>query len=255
MEEILEKIPALPGIYQMLGRKDKIIYIGKAKNLKLRVRSYFRASGDDRWFIPRLRNEVRDIQCIVTNTENEALILENRLIKKEKPVYNVRLKDDKEYLLLKLDKNHLFPRIEVCRKKDQENPGVKYFGPYPSAANIRYTLRFLSRTFGLRTCSDHVLQTRKRACTLFHIGRCPAPCEFEIDSETYKKQVLRVESFLGGDLKSLIAELELQMKKESALMRFEEAAKLRNAIRNIENTSSRQKAAKNENEHVDVFCH
>src|SRR5574342_1121575 len=187
----------------MRDRRGEVVYVGKAASLRSRVRSYFDRSGDDRFFIPLLDELLGDVEVVVTRAEKEALLLENELIKKHRPRFNVRLRDDKDFIVLRLDRRHPFPRLEVRRARERREDGARWFGPYSSASGIRETLRIVNRWFGLRTCSDHVLLHRRRPCILHQIGRCPAPCVFELPAGAYPRSVEDAVALLegrGGDL-------------------------------------------------------
>ena len=174
LAEILEALPAAPGVYIMKDARGKPIYIGKAAVLRNRVRQYFQpASGDTRDFVPLLDGIVADIETVVTSTEKEALLLENTLIKQHQPRFNVKLTDDKNFLVLRLDPDGDWPRLEVVRRIGHDD--AHYFGPYHSATSCRETLRVVNRHFQLRTCTDHVLHNRRRPCLQYQIKRCPAP--------------------------------------------------------------------------------
>src|SRR4051812_39697680 len=181
----------------MKDKSGEVIYVGKAVNLRQRVRSYFNpGSGDARAFIPLLDRMLGDIETVVVSNEKEALLLENELIKKHQPRFNVLLKDDKNFICLRLDTSHPYPRLEVVRRFKRD--GALYFGPYSSAHSIRETLRIINRYFQMRTCSDHALSNRKRPCLLYQIGRCPAPCVYDVPSEEYHRSVQEVVLFLEG---------------------------------------------------------
>jgi excinuclease ABC subunit C len=166
LAEILSRIPTDPGVYLMKDRKGRIIYVGKAANLKARVRSYFNRT-DTRDFVPLLGRILHDVETVVVNNEKEALLLENNLIKQHQPRFNVKLADDKNYLVLRLDPKASYPRLEVTRRIGKD--GAKYFGPYHSATSCRATLAVVNRHFKLRTCTDHVLNSRKRPCLHYQI--------------------------------------------------------------------------------------
>ena len=171
----LEALPAQPGCYLFRDKQGAVIYVGKAKSLRSRVRSYFQeGTSDARYFIPLLQNVIGDLETIVVGSEKEAAILENGLIKEHKPRFNVKLRDDKEFLSLRLDEAASWPRLEVVRKPAPDK--AKYFGPYPSATSARRTLHLVNKHFQLRTCSDTELAGRKRPCLQYQIKRCPAPC-------------------------------------------------------------------------------
>ena len=166
VERLLETLPAQPGVYIMKDDKGKVIYVGKAANLRSRVRSYFRDKGDERLHVPFIRSRVADVETIVTDTEKEALLLENVLIKKHRPRYNIQLRDDKTYISLRLDTAHEWPRIHRIRKRRAGDKAL-YFGPFSSSSSVRETMRFLQRIFPLRSCPDNVLRNRTRPCASF----------------------------------------------------------------------------------------
>jgi excinuclease ABC subunit C len=174
VEERLKELPAQPGVYLMKNAIDKIIYVGKAKSLKNRVRSYFQESKDHSPKTRILVGFITDIEYILTKTEVEAFLLEASLIKKYRPKYNIRLKDDKTYPYIKFSWSDKFPRLYLARKVKKD--GGLYFGPYTSGAAVQGTIRFLNRTFKIRDCTDAVFKSRKRPCMTHQIGRCTAPC-------------------------------------------------------------------------------
>jgi len=234
----LALIPHEPGCYLMKDKTGRIIYVGKAKDLKNRVRNYFQASGDPRPFVKRLPHVLSDIETIITATEKEALILENTLIKRHKPKYNVALKDDKNYLSLRVDTSHEWPRVEVVRKKRDD--GARYFGPYSSSHSVRRTLKVLNKYFQLRTCPDSVLNNRSRPCLQYQIKRCPGPCVLDIDRDEYMQHVADTVLFLEGRSDELTSALEEKMFAASEAMEFELAAHFRDQIRSIEQVLDRQ---------------
>ena len=193
----LESLPNEPGCYVFRDSKGVALYVGKAKSLRSRVRSYFQeGASDTRAFLPLLRRHVADLETIVTRSEKEAAILENNLIKESKPRYNVKLRDDKEYLSVRLSSEHEWPRLELVRRPKPD--GARYFGPYHSATAVRRTLHLVEKHWKLRTCSDRELASRKRPCLKYQIGRCPAPCVYDVDHELYGEQVRSVGLFLDG---------------------------------------------------------
>ncbi|MEW5847330.1 MAG: excinuclease ABC subunit UvrC [Myxococcota bacterium] len=243
----IDNLPQEPGVYIMRDRKGAVIYVGKAVNLRSRVRSYFNRSGDTRAFVSLLTAVLGDLEVIVVRSEKEALLLEEALIKQHKPPYNVVHKDDKSFITLRLNLRHDYPRIEVFRThqlvQEGAQPGFRYFGPYSSAAAVRGTLRLLNQHFQLRTCTDHVLQNRSRPCLEYQIGRCMAPCVFEIPQETYRQHVDDAVLFLSGKQDALVDTLQQRMLNASEELRFEEAARLRDQLRDIERTVERQVVA------------
>ena len=253
LEEKLEALPAGPGVYLMKDRRGEVIYVGKAVNLRSRVRSYFGRSSDTRAFVPILEDLLADVETVVVSNEKEALLLENELIKRHQPRFNVLLKDDKNYICLRLDQTQAYPRLEVVRRFQRD--GAQYFGPYASASNIRETLRTVNRHFQLRTCSDHVLTNRRRPCLLYQIGRCPAPCVHPVSREEYHRHVREVALFLEGKAGELEASLRARMREASGALRFEEAARVRDQLFAIERSLERQTVAFPEPIDQDVFHH
>ena len=250
--EILERLPAAPGVYIMKDRRGKAVYIGKAGVLRNRVRQYFQASsGDNRDFVPLLDGIVADIETVVTSNEKEALLLENTLIKKHQPRFNVNLRDDKNYLVLRLDPKGEWPRLEVVRKIAGD--GAFYFGPYHSASACREALRIVNRHFQLRTCTDHVLHNRRRPCLQYQIKRCPAPCVLPVSRDEYGDQVRDVRLFLEGKSDELLLRLGTRMKEAAARTDFERAAEVRDQLRALETTLEEQRVVSTDFVDQDVF--
>ncbi len=252
LEAKLESLPTEPGVYLMKDRRGEIIYVGKAVNLRNRVRSYFTRTGDTRAFVSLLDQFLGDIETVLVHNEKEALLLENELIKKHKPRFNVLLKDDKQYISLRLDRTQPYPRLEVVRRYQKD--GARYFGPYSSASAIRETLRIINRYFHLRTCTDHVLANRKRPCLLHQIGRCPAPCVYPVPEQDYRKSVDEVVLFLEGKAGELVDGLRARMKQAAGELKFEEAARIRDQLLAIERSLERQKVATTDFKDQDVFA-
>ena len=242
-EEITAKLDALetkPGVYLFKDKKGQVVYVGKAKSLRSRVRSYFQdGSSDTRFFIPILHKVLGDFDTIVTGTEKEAMILENNLIKEHHPRFNVKLRDDKEYLSIRLDAARAWPRLDVVRRP--ANDGVRYFGPYHSATAARRTLHLVNKHFQLRTCSDQEMAMRKRPCLQYQIKRCPAPCVYEVDKPWYDEQVDAVAKFLDGRHDELSRELRARMQDAARQMRFELAAVYRDQLRAIDKVREEQR--------------
>ncbi|MBE9536103.1 MAG: excinuclease ABC subunit UvrC [Proteobacteria bacterium] len=236
--KIVGLLPKSPGVYLMKNAEAQVIYVGKAADLRVRVRSYF--SGlDERYQVRFLMKKVDDIEVVVTDTEKEALILEDILIKKYRPRYNINLKDDKTYLSLRIDMLKPFPRVEVVRKRNKD--GALYFGPYASAQALRETLALLQRVFQIRTCNDSYFKNRVRPCLSYQIKRCPGPCCGLIDSSAYGDSMREVILFLEGKNKTLVKRFKKRMIDASANLEFEEAARLRDCIGNIDKTLEKQK--------------
>jgi len=242
LRETLADLPAEPGCYLMKDRSGEVVYVGKASSLRARVRQYFDAGGgDDRIFVPLLEDLLGDIEVIVTRSEKEAVLLENELIKKHHPRFNVRLRDDKDFIVLRLDERHPYPRLEVRRAREKRVPGARTFGPYSSASSIRETLRIVNRHFQLRTCTDHVFAHRKRPCILYQIDRCPAPCVYEVPPEEYRQSVEDAVKFLEGRETELVERLQARMDEAAGALRFEDAARLRDQLRAVERSLEKQR--------------
>ena len=236
----LADLPAAPGCYIFRDKEGHVLYVGKAKSLKSRVRSYFQASSsDDRAFIAVLPRLIGDLETVVTRSEKEATILESNLIKESKPRFNVKLRDDKEYLNLKLNLKKQWPRLELVRRASTD--GARYFGPYHSATSARRTLHLVEKHFQLRTCTDRELKSRSRPCIQYQIQRCPAPCVFEVDESAYSSQVSAVDLFLSGRHDELSQELKEKMKAASQTMEFELAALYRDQLNAVSQVKERQR--------------
>ena len=233
----LDLIPPDPGVYLLKDKNAKVLYVGKAKSLRSRVRAYFREGGDERFQVRFLMRRVRDFDTLVTRSEKEALILENNLIKQYKPRYNIRLKDDKSYLSAKVT-NHAWPRIMVTRKIIKD--GGKYFGPFGSADGLRETIDVIRKVFPLRTCSDAVFRNRARPCLEYQIKRCLGPCCLPVDRDEYGRHLHAATMLLEGKNLELLREMREQMKAHADRLEFEEAARVRDRVRAIEKTVERQ---------------
>jgi excinuclease ABC subunit C len=245
LEALLRRLPDRPGVYLMKDRNDRVIYVGKAKSLRSRVRSYFRASGDQRAFISRLDRVLFDIQVRVTSSEKDALIMERELIRHHRPRYNIDLLDDKMFLSIRITAGHDFPRLMLDRRRpgvevDRKKTG-RWFGPYTSAKSVRETYRLIQSVFQLRTCPDTVFKTRKRPCLQHQMGRCLGPCALTVSGDEYARKVDQAVLVLKGHYDELIERLQGQMKCASAGLRFEEAARIRDRIRALERTLQQQR--------------
>ncbi len=237
LETKLDAVPAEPGVYLLRDRGAKVLYVGKAKSLRPRVRAYFREGGDTRFQVRFLMRRVRDFDTVVTASEKEALILENNLIKQYKPRYNIRLKDDKSYLSAKIT-NHPWPRITVTRKIVKD--GGKYLGPFGSADGLRETIDVIRKVFPLRTCSDAVFKNRSRPCLEYQIKRCLGPCCLAVDRDEYGRHLHAAAMLLEGKNLELLKEMREQMKEHASRLEFEDAARMRDRVRAIEKTVERQ---------------
>jgi excinuclease ABC, C subunit len=226
-----------PGVYRMIGRAGEALYVGKARNLKKRVSSYFNRSSQD----PKTRALVSQIQAIevtVTRTEGEALILENNLIKSLKPRYNILLRDDKSYPYLYLSSDQNFPRLTFHRGPQRDKG--RYFGPYPSAGAVRESLNQIQKLFQIRQCEDSFFRNRSRPCLQYQIRRCTAPCVGLVDRETYQDDVRHAVLFLEGKSSEVIDELIKRMERAANKLEFEEAARYRDRIARLHRVQDRQ---------------
>jgi excinuclease ABC subunit C len=239
LAEKLKLLPTLPGVYLYKDDQGKVIYVGKAINLKNRVRSYFSGQQNNAPKTRALVKRIRDLEYIVTDSEVEALILESNLIKKYKPKYNIRLMDDKNYPYLRVTVQEKFPRLEIARTVHRD--GARYFGPYTNAAAVHETLRLLKRVFPLRSCKQKSFQHQERACLNAHIKRCAAPCQGLISAEDYRKMIDEVCLFLEGRQETLAKKLKKRMKEASEQLNFEKAAELRDQLQAVEKVIEKQK--------------
>lgn len=238
LSDALDRLPDQPGVYIMRDRKGEVVYVGKARRLKVRVKQYFNGQ-DTRLFVPLLAKLVGDIETVVLANEKEALLLENNLIKEHRPRFNVKLRDDSNYLVLRLDPTSEWPRLELGRQIRHD--GSYYFGPYHSARSARQTLRVVNRYFQLRTCTDYVLHHRARPCLQYQIERCPAPCVYEVDEEAYAQQVKDVSLFLAGRHKELVTGLRARMEEAAQNLEFERAARIRDQLSAMETALQSQR--------------
>jgi len=238
--EKIQRFPTAPGVYLMKDATNRILYIGKAVNLRSRVRSYFGAASDSRVFYSFLVARVTDVDCLVAESEAEALILENNLIKKHRPLFNVRLKDDKTYVSIKVTLEEEWPRVLVVRRYKRD--GNLYFGPYGSAGAVREMLRVIKTVFPLRTCSNAFFKGRSRPCIEHEIGRCTAPCVGLVSRERYQSDVQEVIYFLRGRNQELLRSLNARMEAASAARQYEMAARLRDQIKAVEKVFEQQTA-------------
>ena len=250
LELDLANIPSASGVYLMYGAGGRVLYVGKACNLRTRLRNYVRGA-DSRTHIHFLLRKVTRVETIVTDTEKEALILENTLIKKHKPRYNINLRDDKTYVSLRLDMQEPFPALRIVRRV--RNDGAVYFGPYASAADLRATLKQLYRVFPLRHHRWQQCRSSDRPCLYYQIGQCSAPCHGHISDEDYALLVQQVSDFLRGRYGQVLTVLAARMEQAAQAMRYEEAAALRDQIRAIEHTLEKQKMVSSDGGDIDVI--
>lgn len=254
IEEELKKLPNQPGVYLMHNKKDEIIYVGKAINLNRRVHSYFRTGTKKTAKIQKMVSQIAHFEYIVTDSELEALVLENNLIKEHRPKYNTMLKDDKTYPYIKVTMGEPFPRLLFSRvmKKDKS----KYFGPFTSAASVKDTIDLLNKLFCLRTCRKVLPKDigKDRPCLNYHMKQCSAPCAGKISKDAYKKQIDGALEFLNGHYAPVLRSLEEKMKKASEEMDFEEAIRYRDLIASVKAVAQKQKITESDQEDKDVIA-
>ena len=252
LEEKIRMLPDSPGCYLMKDASGEIIYVGKAVNLKNRVRSYFRDTAHTPKVAAMIAH-IDDFDVLLCETNLEALILECNLIKLHKPYYNILLKDDKHYPYLKVDMRQPFPRLELCRKMEKD--GAKYFGPYIGANAVRQVIEAVRDVFPIRSCKQ-VLPPKnpKRPCMNYDIGRCLAPCAGKCTEETYREMMEGVLSFLGGDYDSVLKKLKKDMEEAAAALRFEKAAAIRDKIRDVQGLMERQIALRTDRSEQDLIA-
>ena len=248
IEEELKKLPSKPGVYIMHDKKDNIIYVGKAVSLKNRVRQYFRKNNKTER-IKRMVSLIDHFEYIVVDNEAEALILECNLIKKNRPKFNVLLKDDKTYPYIKIDKKTDYPNVYITRRLI--NDGSKYYGPYANPGAAKEMVDFIKQKYKIRQCKT--LKERNRPCLNFHINRCLAPCMGNVDKEEYKKQIEEIEDLLEGRTDKIKKQLEEEMSKASKEFKFEKAAELRDRIQAIDRVSTKQKVSNISENTIDVI--
>jgi excinuclease ABC subunit C len=228
----LKHLPSLPGVYIMRDKVGGVIYVGKAKDIKKRIKSYFYGN-DTRYSVQFLLEQIETIDTVIARDEQEALILESDLIKKFKPKYNIRLKDDKSHLMIRINLDAEWPRLELVRQRQDD--GCKYFGPYVYGYELKSLLEVINKTIPLRTCSDRVMNNRVRPCLEYQIKRCAGPCCLEVDRSEYRTWVNQAIKVLEGKNEEVALTLEKSMEKASSEMRFEDAAFYRDRLRILEN--------------------
>jgi excinuclease ABC subunit C len=252
LKDKVRDLPEHPGCYLMKDRQDHVLYVGKARSLRQRVRSYFQDAGRLQPKVRALMRHVADVEVILTDTEVEALILEATLVKRYQPKYNIQLKDDKAYPYLRITWEEDFPRLLLARRPAET--GSRYFGPYPRASAVHETIRLLRRIFPIRNCTNQKFRNAARPCLEFHIKRCQAPCQQWVDRETYRETLRQVERFLEGHAEEVLADLTRQLKDAAAALEFERAAELRDQIRAIEAIHTQQKVASTAGRELDAIA-
>ncbi len=250
--EEVKKAPQAPGVYLFKDARGEVLYVGKAKDLRKRLQSYLRVDLAQSPKVQAMLARVRHLELILARSEKEALLLEANLIKKYRPRYNVVLRDDKAYPLLRISWHETFPGLRVVRRRRKKDKAL-YFGPFPSAGAVRETLRFLGQLFPLRRCSTAEFRRRQRPCLYHQIGRCPAPCVGKISAEDYRKIVAKAVMFLRGQGQDVLQQLRKEMFACAERLEFERAAVLRDRIQAIEKTLESQVVALSEDRDLDVF--
>jgi excinuclease ABC subunit C len=252
LREQIDRFPRAPGVYLMQDAKGHIVYVGKAKDLRSRVRQYYSQTGDPRYHIRLGLPSVVDIDFLVTNTEKEALILENTLIKKHKPRFNISLRDDKNHVHLRLDPKQAYPRLTVVRRPGTDK--ALYFGPYASSQAVKETLRTLYRAFPIRSCTDAVFNSRTRPCLYYEIGQCVAPCVpgFTTDA-AYQELVQQVVLHLRGKSDDIVKALKTQIATLSEDLRFEEAGRVYKRLQAVQETMDKQRVTSVKQRDQDIF--
>lgn len=252
--EELKKLPDKPGVYIMHDRNDTIMYVGKAVNLHNRVRSYFRKIVGRGPQIDRMVEQIVRFEYIVTDSELEALVLENNLIKEHRPKYNTMLKDDKTYPYIKVTVTEPFPRVLFCRTQKKDR--ARYFGPFTSGQAVRNTIELIDRMYGLRDCGRILPRDcgKERPCLNYHMKRCCGPCTGEITQEDYRERIERALDFLSGDYAPVIRDLTERMNRASDSMNYEEALRCRDLIRSVKEVSQKQKITEGVGENKDIIA-
>ena len=250
LAEKVRQLPASSGVYIFKDAAGEIIYVGKAKNLRSRVRSYFGEAAAQQLKVEAIQRLAVDLDYILTATEVEALLLEGQLIKKHRPRYNVLLKDDKEYPYIRIDLAADYPRLEVVRKAGRDK--ARYFGPYPNAGVVNDTLKLANKLFPLRTCND--IRGKKRPCLNYYIRRCLAPCQGKVSPEGYRSLVDQVTMFLEGKHQELEARLHREMNAAAESFNFEKAAELRDQLAALAKLTTPQRIVTNRRWNLDVLA-
>ncbi|MGQ9738056.1 MAG: excinuclease ABC subunit UvrC [Armatimonadota bacterium] len=254
LNEKLQALPTLPGVYIFKDAQGNVLYVGKAVVLRSRVRSYFHKSAENSLKTRRLVQKIADLEWIVTDTELEALVLECNLIKRYRPPYNIRLRDDKQYPFLCLTTADPFPRLLLARRAKDD--GNRYFGPYSGSRPVYQTIHLLNRLFPLVTCGEAFTgEPVRKPCLYYHMGKCPAPCAGLADKERYRETVREVEMFLSGKHEKLLKSLHKQMEESAERLEFERAAALRDQIRAVEQVITQQKVVSTEMVDQDVLAY
>ncbi len=250
-EQKFNSLPETSGVYIFRDKERNILYIGKAKNIKERVRSYMAETKRD-IKTQRLVDKIEEVETFLTKNEKEAFLLENNLIKENRPRYNVNLKDDKSYISLKLTINERYPALYLTR--EIRDDGALYFGPYPHSRDVKDVLKLIQSYYPVRRCKDSVFKKRRRPCILFQLGKCPAPCTEKIDDAGYRSMVSELEDFLSGSGENLLKELEKQIARSISSWKFEEAQALKDRYLAVKGMTERQSVHEHFGKDRDVWA-
>lgn len=254
IEEELKKLPQKPGVYIMHDEDDTIIYVGKAIILRNRVRSYFRESTNKTAKIQKMVSKIKRFEYIVTDSELEALVLENNLIKEYQPKYNTMLKDDKTYPYIKVTTGEEYPRVLITRERKKDN--AKYYGPYSSAGSVKDTVELLRKLYKLRTCTRNLASGVEagKPCLYYHINQCSAPCIQAVSKENYRAAIDQAVDFLGGNYKLILQELENKMEQASEQLEYERAKEYRDLLFSVKGVAQKQKITNNRGDDRDIIA-
>lgn len=255
IQEKLKLLPDKPGVYKMFNAQGELIYVGKAVNLKNRVRQYFQSQKNHTAKVRAMVSNICDFDFVIVTNETEALNLESNLIKQNMPYYNILLKDDKHFPYIRIDFRQDFPRVEIVRRYKRD--GAKYFGPYLSSFMLRESIEAVRENFPVRQCKHDIgrmIARGERPCLMYHVGKCCAPCTGKVTREQYHELLNEVAALFEGNCKPYIAKLTEQMQKESQNLNFEKAAQLRDRIRAIKSVSEKQIASSATDKCYDVFA-
>ena len=249
--EFLQSVSELPGVYQMVDEHERVIYVGKAKSLKKRLSSYFTKAHNSKTLA--LVSKIKDIRTTITHTENEALLLEDTLIKKYQPRYNVLLRDDKSYPYIYISTQQKYPKISIYRGKIKNRQG-KFYGPYPNSGAVRQTIHYIHKLFRLRQCNDSYFKNRSRPCLQYQIKRCSGPCVGKISDQDYARDIAHTDLFLRGKTQTVIDDLVSRMENASSRMAYEEAAIYRDQISGLNHILEKQYVSGTSKLNVDVIA-
>ena len=255
IEAKLKLLPDKPGVYKMFNARGELIYVGKAINLKNRVRQYFQSSKNHPPKVASMVSNIDDFDFVIVGNETEALNLESNLIKQNKPYYNILLKDDKHFPYIRIDYKQDFPRVDIVRKYKKD--GAKYFGPYLSGFALRESITAVREHFPIRQCKKDIrkaIARGERPCLMYHIGKCCAPCTGKVTPEEYRLLLDQVTALFQGNCKTYIDDMTAKMMAESEKLNFEKAAQYRDRIRAMQSISEKQSASSASDNSYDVFA-